>query len=107
MGVTKLGPLSRSELFPPLSTVPYYHTKPLAFTKSVVIDVLKSGPETIQDALLNPESVAVIGAPRFEGKVGHAVLKNIIDGGYRGRVYPVNPQADNILGLKCYRGYRL
>jgi len=63
---------------------------------------LKSSPKTIQDALLNPKSVAVIGASRFEGKVGYAVLKNIIDGGYRGRVYPVNPQADNILGLKCY-----
>lgn len=63
---------------------------------------MKATSKTIQDALLNPESVAVIGASRFEGKVGYAVLKNIIDGGYKGRVYPVNPQADNILGLKCY-----
>ena len=63
---------------------------------------MKSSSKTIQDALLNPESVAVTGASRFEGKVGYAVLKNIIDGGYRGRVYSVNSQADNILGLKCY-----
>ena len=63
---------------------------------------MKSSMRTTQDALLNPRSVAVIGASRFEGKVGYAVLKNIIDGGYGGRVYPVNPQADNILGLKCY-----
>jgi acetyltransferase len=67
-----------------------------------VIVALKTGPKAIQDALLNPESVVVIGASRFEGKVGHAVLKNIINGGYKGRVYPVNPQADEILGLKCY-----
>lgn len=52
--------------------------------------------------LLNPRSVAIVGASRIEGKVGYAVLKNIIDGGYKGKVYPVNPQADSILGLKCY-----
>ncbi|MEM0240427.1 MAG: acetate--CoA ligase family protein [Candidatus Nezhaarchaeales archaeon] len=55
-----------------------------------------------QNALLNPKSVAVVGASRFEGKVGYAVLKNIINGGYGGRVYPINPRADRILGLKCY-----
>ncbi|MEM2534740.1 MAG: CoA-binding protein, partial [Candidatus Nezhaarchaeales archaeon] len=55
-----------------------------------------------QNALLNPRSVAVVGASRFEGKVGYVILKNIIDGGYRGKIYPINPQADNILGLKCY-----
>lgn len=52
--------------------------------------------------LLNPESIAVIGASRFEGKVGYVVLKNIISGGYEGKIYPVNPRADNILGLRCY-----
>ncbi|MEM0217321.1 MAG: acetate--CoA ligase family protein [Candidatus Nezhaarchaeales archaeon] len=55
-----------------------------------------------QNTLLNPNSVAIVGASRFEGKVGYIILKNIIDGGYGGKIYPINPQADSILGLKCY-----
>lgn len=55
-----------------------------------------------QDVLLKPESVAVVGASRFENKVGYVILKNIISGGYKGKVYPINPHVDNILGLKCY-----
>jgi len=51
---------------------------------------------------LNPRSVAVVGASRVEGKVGYVVLKNIVDGGYQGKIYPVNPNAESILGLKCY-----
>ncbi|MHC1627961.1 MAG: acetate--CoA ligase family protein, partial [Candidatus Nezhaarchaeales archaeon] len=58
--------------------------------------------EKEQERMLNPRSVAVIGASRVEGKVGHVVLKNIIDGGYKGKVYPINPSADSVLGLKCY-----
>lgn len=54
------------------------------------------------DRIFNPRSVAVIGASRHPGKIGYQVLKNIIDGGYSGKVYPVNPKADEILGIKCY-----
>jgi len=53
-------------------------------------------------ALLNPESIAVVGASRTPGKVGHAILSNLIDGGYKGRIVPVNPSADQMLGLPCY-----
>ncbi len=53
-------------------------------------------------AVLSPESVAVIGASRHPDKAGHVILKNIIESGFRGRVYPINPKADTILGLKCY-----
>lgn len=49
-----------------------------------------------------PNSMAVIGASREEGKVGHSVLKNILQYGYKGKVYPVNPKAKQILGLKTY-----
>ena len=49
-----------------------------------------------------PRSVAVIGASREPGKVGHDVLRNLIQYGYAGKIYPVNPKADNILGLPCY-----
>ncbi len=54
-------------------------------------------------ALFNPRSIAVIGASRHPGKIGYMILKNILDYGYKGRVYPVNPKADEILGLKAYK----
>ncbi len=54
------------------------------------------------DRIFKPRSVAVIGASRKPGKIGNQVLKNIIDGGFKGRIYPVNPKAEEILGLKCY-----
>lgn len=54
------------------------------------------------EMFFKPKSVAVIGASREEGKVGHNILKNIIQYGYKGEIYPVNPKADEILGLKCY-----
>jgi len=54
------------------------------------------------DPLLNPSSVAVVGASRKPGKVGHEVLKNIINSGYKGAIYPVNLEASEILGLKCF-----
>jgi acetyltransferase len=49
-----------------------------------------------------PSSVAVVGASREPGRVGYSVVKNLIDGGYEGRIYPINPNATEILGLKCY-----
>ncbi len=54
-------------------------------------------------ALFNPRSIAVIGASRHPGKIGYMILKNIIDYGYKGKIYPVNPKADEILGLKAYK----
>ena len=50
----------------------------------------------------DPQSVAVIGASRTPGKLGFGVLQNIVQHGYEGAIYPVNPRADEILGLKCY-----
>ncbi|MBU4483593.1 MAG: acetate--CoA ligase [Actinomycetia bacterium] len=49
-----------------------------------------------------PSSVAVIGASREEEKVGHIILDNIINSGYKGKLFPVNPKADEIHGIKCY-----
>jgi acyl-CoA synthetase (NDP forming) len=53
------------------------------------------------DPIFKPEAVAVVGASRTEGKLGYTVLRNIKKG-FKGRIYPVNPKADEILGLKCY-----
>jgi len=49
-----------------------------------------------------PESVAVIGAAREPHKLGYRILKNVIEAGFPGRIYPVNPKAQEVLGLKCY-----
>jgi acyl-CoA synthetase (NDP forming) len=48
------------------------------------------------------KSVAVIGASATPGKTGYTILKNIVDGGYKGQIYPVNPRSPEILGLKAY-----
>ncbi|MEM4527826.1 MAG: CoA-binding protein [Desulfurococcaceae archaeon] len=53
-------------------------------------------------ALLEPRSIAVVGASRSPGKIGHVILKNLIEYGYKGRIYPINPGANEILGLKAY-----
>jgi len=50
----------------------------------------------------NPSSIAVVGASRKPGKVGHEVLKNIVNSGYKGAVYPINPEAAEILGIRCF-----
>ena len=55
------------------------------------------------DSFFKPDSVAVIGASRDPEKLGYAVLANLIEGGYAGALFPVNPKADEILGLRTYR----
>jgi len=52
--------------------------------------------------LLRPKSIAVIGASSDPGKVGNNVLVNIVNGGYEGSIYPINPRAYTINGIRCY-----
>ncbi len=56
------------------------------------------------DTFFTPGSVAVIGASTNPEKLGYAVVKNLLDGGYskKGKVYPINPSATEILGFKVY-----
>lgn len=54
------------------------------------------------DAIFNPGSVAVIGASDNPGKLGSHVMKSLIQGGYPGRIYPVNPGKKEIMGIKTY-----
>src|SRR3990172_6594669 len=56
------------------------------------------------DAFFQPQSVAVIGASSNPEKLGHAVLKNLVEGGYaqRGSIYPINPGGGDILGYPVY-----
>jgi acetyl coenzyme A synthetase (ADP forming)-like protein len=52
--------------------------------------------------IFHPKSVAVIGASAEDGKIGNSVMKNLINGGFAGEIYPVHPKAEEILGKKVY-----
>lgn len=54
------------------------------------------------DAIFSPSSIAVYGASRDPAKVGHAILKHLLAAGYAGRLIPINPSADEVLGLPCF-----
>lgn len=53
--------------------------------------------------LFRPTSVAIIGASKAEGKVGNSILKNVINSGFKGDIYPINPKETEIAGLRCYQ----
>jgi acetyl coenzyme A synthetase (ADP forming)-like protein len=53
--------------------------------------------------IVRPTSVAIIGASNRNGSVGNAVMTNILSGGFTGKLYPINPSSETILGLKCYK----
>jgi len=53
--------------------------------------------------LFAPRSVAIIGASRNPAKVGHTILRNAVKSGYKGKIYPINPKAKEILGIRCYK----
>jgi len=54
------------------------------------------------DAIFSPQSLAVVGASKTPGKVGHDIFVNILKGGYRGTLYPVNPKARSVSSVKAY-----
>jgi acetyltransferase len=54
------------------------------------------------DAIFRPRSIAIVGASRTPGKVGYVLTKNIVESGFGGGIFPINPGIDEILGLKCY-----
>ncbi len=54
------------------------------------------------DKFFSPQTIAIIGASREQGKIGNTILQNLIIGGYKGKLFPVNPNAAEILGKKCY-----
>src|SRR5450631_796425 len=56
--------------------------------------------------IMKPDAVAVIGASNESGKIGNSVMKNLIDGGYQGAIYPIHPSADSILGKKAYKSVK-
>jgi len=56
--------------------------------------------------IMKPEAVAVIGASTENGKIGNSVMKNLINGGYQGAIYPIHPSASEILGKKAYKSVK-
>ncbi len=58
------------------------------------------------DFAVHPKSVAVVGATVREGSVGNVVLRNIVNGGFEGDIWPVNPKYHEINGLSCYPSAR-
>jgi len=58
------------------------------------------------ESFFNPRSIAIVGASRQEGKVGHEILASLLAGGYEGEIFPVNPKADEIESLRCWPDLR-
>jgi acetyl coenzyme A synthetase (ADP forming)-like protein len=56
--------------------------------------------------IMKPDAVAVIGASSEDGKIGNSVMKNLINGGYKGAIYPIHPKADEIMGRKAYKSVK-
>ncbi len=61
---------------------------------------------TSMNRIMRPNAVAVVGASSEDGKIGNSVMKNLINGGYKGEIYPINPKADEILGYKAYKSVK-
>ena len=57
---------------------------------------------TVLKHFFQPQSVAVLGASHVPGKVGYDVLKNLIQSGYPGKLFPIHPTSSEIQGLKAY-----
>src|SRR5947208_9263066 len=56
--------------------------------------------------IMKPDAVAVIGASAESGKIGNSIMKNLINGGYQGAIYPIHPNATEILGKKVYKSVK-
>ena len=74
-----------------------------------VVPRYRPSQETIvrqMNRIMKPDAVAVIGASDETGKIGNSVMKNLINGGYKGKIYPINPSADKIMGLQAYKSVK-
>jgi acetyl coenzyme A synthetase (ADP forming)-like protein len=68
--------------------------KPPRYSQEEILETMK--------ALMQPRAIAVVGASGSEGKIGNSVMKNLVNGGFKGEIYPINPKSDEILGKKVY-----
>jgi acyl-CoA synthetase (NDP forming) len=56
--------------------------------------------------IMKPKAIAVIGASNEAGKIGNSVMKNLINGGYQGKIYPVTPKGGEIMGLAAFKSVK-
>ena len=68
--------------------------RPRRYTEAEILQAMNS--------LLCPRAIAVIGASEQPGKIGNSVMKNLVDGGFPGEIYPVHPKATEIVGKRVY-----
>ena len=54
------------------------------------------------ETFFTPKSVALVGASSTKGKIGNSILDSLVNYDFKGKVYPINPKADEIFGQKCY-----
>lgn len=59
-------------------------------------------PAASLDALFRPRSIAVVGASRRANQIGHQIVRNLVEGGFSGPVYPVNPTAKVVRSMHCF-----
>ena len=55
------------------------------------------------DAIMRPKAIAVIGATERQGSLGREIIRNLTGYGFKGEIYPINPKADTIFGVKAYK----
>ncbi|HJW53612.1 MAG TPA: acetate--CoA ligase family protein, partial [Burkholderiaceae bacterium] len=77
-----------------------FNQKPARY-RPAETDVVKS-----MNRIMQPKAVAVIGASDETGKIGNSVMKNLINGGYKGQIYPIHPKAAEIMGHKAYKSVK-
>jgi acetyl coenzyme A synthetase (ADP forming)-like protein len=68
--------------------------KPPRYSQEEILETMK--------ALMQPRAIAVVGASGSDGKIGNSVMKNLVNGGFEGEIYPINPKSEEILGKKVY-----
>src|SRR5512139_1500311 len=58
------------------------------------------------DRIFKPQRIALVGVTQNPKSVGGRILSNLVSGGFRGVVYPVNPSLEAVMGIQCYPGVR-
>lgn len=56
----------------------------------------------IKENNLSPKSIAIVGVSQDSNKIGSVILKNLLDEGFNGKVYPINPKYKEVQGKECY-----
>ncbi|HRY22403.1 MAG TPA: acetate--CoA ligase family protein [Candidatus Dojkabacteria bacterium] len=56
----------------------------------------------MESSILSPKSIAIVGVSQDSEKIGSVILKNLINGGYNGKIYPINPKYEELQGRKVY-----